>query len=501
MNDLQRLLQSFEQHNAINWAIRSSTEQLHYADLQAKTTRFRKIWQELPQSSEHRLALLLPKSSAYVAALMAAMLEQLVYIPVDYAAPPARSAYILENASCNLILTTVERSTELQAKQSNIRLLQEVEGLQLLQITTSTPPLASPDDLAFILYTSGSTGRPKGVYTTATNAASFVKWAGHTFSVSSEDVIASVAPFHFDLSVFDLFAGLSAGATLVLFAEQEAKNPRLLAQMLAQEQVSTLYATPTLLQLLLHYGKLERYDFSRLRQVLFAGEVFPIPALRSLKAIWPHTEFYNLYGPTETNVVSWYPVPAVIPEDQTDPFPIGRLCPYAEARIIQEGHLQTLRPGMAGELSIAGQSLSPGYVDLPEVQAARFHEQDGKLWYTTGDVVRVDEEGQLVYQGRTDRMIKRRGFRIELAEIEQNIQSHPDLRVVGSVSIQQEQPCLLVFYEAAAAVSEVKLKQYLAERLPLYMMPDRFVWLEQLPLTASQKINYPRLEEIALNYV
>jgi non-ribosomal peptide synthetase component F len=190
-------------------------------------------------------------------------------------------------------------------------------------------PLALPrcrDDLAYILYTSGSTGQPKGVMLSHANAFTFLDWCQKTFDLRAGDRFASHAPFHFDLSVFDLFASCRAAATLVLIGEARGKDPAALGVFLAERWISVWYSAPSILAMLARHGKLERTHAAAPRLVLFAGEVFPVAPLLLLRELWPDALLWNLYGPTETNVCTAYPLPAQIGAGRATPFPIGTVC-------------------------------------------------------------------------------------------------------------------------------------------------------------------------------
>ena len=200
-------------------------------------------------------------------------------------------------------------------------------------------PACCGDDLAYVLYTSGSTGKPKGVMLSHANAFTFLDWCDETLGPRPDDRFSSHAPFHFDLSVFDLFVSCRHAATLVLIGESLGKDPARLGAFLAERRISVWYSAPSILALMTEYGGLDRAGAVAPRVVLFAGEVFPIAPLRRLRALWPASEFWNLYGPTETNVCTAYRVPDTIPDDRTTPFPIGTACPPLLGRVVDEqGH-------------------------------------------------------------------------------------------------------------------------------------------------------------------
>jgi amino acid adenylation domain-containing protein len=376
------------------------------------------------------------------------------------------------------------------------------EEEELFIILRKTHNAIVDPNLAYVLYTSGSTGYPKGVMLSHENALCFVHWAADTFAVSTGDVVASIAPFHFDLSVYDLFVSIRQGAKLLLLRQDQCRSPMLVSKLLAENQVNCLYATPSLLQLLLRYGRLARYDFSSLKTVLFAGEVFPIEPLRKLQAIWTEPSFFNLYGPTETNVVHWHPIPRPIAEEQQQPFPIGTICPFAEARIKQQDDVLVPAPGLTGELLISGDSVTAGYLGLEQRNQDAFVEANNQRWYKTGDLVSLDETATIyTYKGRADRMVKRHGYRIELAEVEQALEHYPGITSVVAISINKEgKNLIIVFFQPDPGVEAPSLldwKQFSTDHLPSYMVPDRFIICDSWPYTQSQKIDLQALTKRA----
>jgi len=215
------------------------------------------------------------------------------------------------------------------------------------------PPAATvasrPSDLAYILYTSGSTGKPKGVMLSHDNAVSFVDWCSEVFEPTPSDRFSSHAPLHFDLSILDVHVCLKHGATLVLISDDLGKDALRLAQLIAGERITIWYSAPSILALLAQFGQLKRHDHRSLRHVLFAGEVFAVKHLRSLCEQWPGPRYFNLYGPTETNVCTYHEVVPPVPEDRTKPYPIGRVCSHLRSRVLDE-HGADVPRGSEGEL-------------------------------------------------------------------------------------------------------------------------------------------------------
>lgn len=459
-----------------------------------------------------RVGLCAPKSIGSVASILGTLKAGAVYVPVDASAPPERNASIFDDCSVRMIIVARESVTALtkalgtpdrQPLAQFGELIPYDSDLVLIEgrrETGASRPAPSYKEVAYILYTSGSTGKPKGVIHTHDSALSFVDWCSATLEPVEEDRFSSHAPFHFDLSILDLYVPLKHGATVVLFGEEFGKMPPRLAAGIAERRVTVWYSTPSVLRLLVEYGRLERYDWSNLRLVLFAGEAFPIKYLRALKAAWPKPRYFNLYGPTETNVCTYFEVPREIQAGQEGPFPIGLTCENDRTKVVDEegGEVQ---PGGEGELLVAGGSVMAGYWNLPDKTEGAFAvDGEGIRWYKTGDLVRQEPDSGYAFLGRRDRMVKRRGYRVELGEIEAALYRHPCVLEAAAIALPDEDGGVsikaLLSCSGNAVPSLVELKAYCSRNLPLYMVPDRFSILASLPKTSTDKIDYQLLRTL-----
>lgn len=486
---------------------------IEYAALGDLTDRLRDRLVQLCVVPGDRVGVYLHKSIDAVAAIFGILKTGAAYVPVDPSAPAARNAYILHNCSVRVAITEKRFESALREQLAaegaspELIVLDEAGGgtglATVLRAAAAAPRVATvhtgPDALAYILYTSGSTGKPKGVTLTQRNATSFVDWCSETFAPVPEDVFSSHAPFHFDLSILDIYTPLKHGATLVIVPEDIGKEPQRLASLIHESRITVWYSTPSILSLLVQYGRLDTYDLSHLRAVLFAGEVFPIVHLKALHALLPKPRYFNLYGPTETNVCTFYELPDAIPAERADPFPIGGVCSHLEARVVDETGKDVAR-GERGELCIRGASVTPGYWNLPEQTAAAYLDSAAaplERWYRTGDIVTEAPDGNYTYAGRRDRMVKKRGYRVELGEIESCLYRHPDIREAAVVALPDEELGMKVrahlVTRDGGRLSLIKLKAFCAQHLPMYMIPDVFSFHEGLPKTSTEKTDYQRL--------
>ena len=490
---------------------------LTYGELESLSNRFARSLAAHGVKSGDRVALWLPRSIEGVIALYGIMKAGAAYVPVDPGAPPARLAYIARDCAVSGLVTVTERLASLEptfATGAPMRALWLADGAAPAAGTprvaglpcVSWPEIAAGSDappairtvegdLAYILYTSGSTGEPKGVMLSHRNALAFVEWAGDVFQVTHEDRLANHAPFHFDLSTFDLFAGARAGAAVYPLSPRIASFPAAVARQWVADRLTVWYATPSTLVLMLTRGGLANLDLEALRVLLFAGEVFPIKYLRDVMRLAPRARFANLYGPTETNVCTWYEV-ASAPEDDR-PLPIGKPCPYDEALVLDEG-LKPVPAGATGELWIRGATVMHGYWGRPERTALSLQPVaigDGltDLAYRTGDLVRMRDDGNLEFLGRRDHQVKTRGYRVELGEIETVLHRHPAVDEAVVLAIPDDEVThrlrAVVVTKGGSALDEAALRQHCAESLPRYMVPEAIEFRRELPRTSSGKVD------------
>jgi amino acid adenylation domain-containing protein len=486
---------------------------IRYGEVARLSDRVRDRLHGLGVEPGNRVGICMRKSGDAIASIFGIMKAGAAYVPTDPTAPASRNAYIFHNCAVKVLIVETRLAEALRLEFSQVGFAPEmivIEGTgagvpltkALDQLDAVSPPpsvpsaVPDPSQLAYILYTSGSTGRPKGVMLSHGNAASFIDWCSNVFRPNERDRFSSHAPFHFDLSILDIYVSLKHGATLVLVEEQLGKEPARLAPWIAEKKITVWYSAPSILSLLAQFGKLDQHGYSSLRLVLFAGEVFPIKYLKQLKTLWRHPRYLNLYGPTETNVCTFYEVPHLIPESQTEPVPIGKACPYCEPLVIDESGSE-VAVGAEGELCIAGPSVMEGYWNLPANTANAFLRGHDTRWYRTGDIVVELPDGNYKFLGRRDRMIKKRGYRIELGEIEVALYRHPAIKEAAVLAFPDADGMPIKAFTSTrdgSKLSIIELKKFCSENLPLYMVPDLFCSLESLPKTSTDKIDYQQLK-------
>jgi len=457
---------------------------------------FRELFEREKIRSGDRVVIYSGKNAEAISAMAACGECGGTYVPVSAANPAPRALHIIEETNAGILLCDEGSAKHLIVAGFRMDLIETIGDLSAYRCNKQSDFENSKSEIAFILYTSGSTGHPKGVAISHTAAIIFIEWAYTTFEISATDTLSSIAPFNFDLSVFDIYVTLRAGAQLLLFTEEETKNPLLVAQQLSVHKVSTIYATPTFYITLATYGRLNKYNYSSLRQVLFAGEVFNHEHFRNLLTYWAGKRYFNLYGPTETNVVTYYEVNPTNADEKV--FPIGKCCSYASIKLLDESGQIISESETQGELAIGGTSLFVNYWnDSEKTSLALWNDSEGKQYYKSGDIGYKRTDGNYVYVSRKDRMIKKNGFRVEPSEIENVVAGFPGVALAAILFDQANQRIICYIENTQQAdIEYITLHKYCSDHLPQYMIPDKFVTLESLPKTVSGKVDLQALKAL-----
>ncbi|MGO1050286.1 amino acid adenylation domain-containing protein [Crossiella sp. CA198] len=480
---LEQLLRGQAHRTPDALAISAPDGQLTYRELDDLADRLAGALADLGVRGGDLVLLWLDKSAFAVAAMQAVLRLGAAYVPVDSHSPARRVADLIADCASAAVITTRERLAELAELNPELTSMPALSPGEFPARPGPDQSVGSPGELAYVLYTSGSTGKPKGVCVTHRAALAFVDWAVGLLAVHGGDRLANHAPFQFDLSVFDLYAAFHTGASVHLIP---AGTPaRGLVRFIREHQITVWYSVPSALTLMMEHGRLLEIDDLPLRAVLFAGEVFPLPDLKALRARWPELALYNFYGPTETNVCTYHPVGS-LPTEHTTPIPIGTAaCDNQVWAIRPDG--SRAGPGEVGELVVDGPTVMAGYLG----------EAVGRQGpYATGDLVRPRADGAFDYLGRRDHQVKVRGHRVELGEIEAVLAAHPDLAeavVLVTGSGHRARLCACVRARAGRTPSAIEVKRFLAERLPRHLVIDTLRQFEQLPRTATGKVDRQQL--------
>lgn len=501
-------------------AICYSGQCLTNAELSRLSSNLASILIDQGLSRGDRVGIYMDKGLESAIAIYGIMKAGGAYVPLDPFAPIHRTCYVVKNCSIRHLISKPAKTEALRQLLADGCPLEHVIGVEhqdelpahcigweeVRQAAGTLPELRlTEQDLAYILYTSGSTGVPKGILHTHRSGLSFAEWGADTYGLTHKDRLSNHAPLHFDLSTFDFFAAAVAGATTVIIPNTYTKFPANIAKLIEQERITVWYSVPYALIELMRFGNIPSRDFSALRWILFAGEVFPTKHLRQLMQLLPWVHFSNLYGPTETNVCTYYHV-TKLPENPDETIPIGKPCQNVEDLVVDLDD-QLVLPGEVGELLIRGGVVMKGYWGQPERNPGAFYRrpasgQSEDLFYRTGDLVRMDPEGNYRYIGRKDRQIKIRGYRVELDGVEVALLTHPGVEEAAVYLVQEEEGCNLI--EAAVipkqdkTITESDLMKHISEWLPIYSRPVRIHILPDFPRTSTGKINRRELQEQAV---
>ena len=461
---------------------------LTYAELDDRANRLAVALQEKGVSPGDRVGLQLRKGGSAVTAMLAVLKAGAAYVPLDPTVPEARRSYIRENSGISVVLSSQGEAGP-GLMEVGDQAFDTDPGRLVRHPTVET-------DLAYILYTSGSTGTPKGVAISHLNSLTFVRWAGAELAVTPEDRLANHAPLNFDLSVLDIYCALQAGACVCPVPEAIRAFPVRIAEWIETERITIWYSVPSALTLLVERGRLDHVDLSRLRLVLFAGEVYPIRSLQSLAAAVPHPRYYNLYGPTETNVCTFHEVDLERLQERTEPLPIGRACQNMKVFAVDEAGREA-PAGVEGELLVGGSGVAVGYWDLPDQTAARFVQNPLQnsyrdIVYRTGDIVIPEADGEYRFLGRRDDQVKVHGYRIELGELESALQLMPEIKEGAAIAVPGVAGARLevvVAMREGAALTAADIRGHCGRLLPPYMVPESVVFVSALPRNSNGKVD------------
>ncbi len=438
------------------------------------------------------------------------------YVPLDPLAPVSRTSFVLNDCNISHLITTQKQIKKIHKISTESTPLKSVVGLSESAVLSTisweelykTPAKIHSsvnileDDLAYIIYTSGSTGTPKGIMHTHYSGLSFAKLTIELYNFNDNDRIGNNAPLHFDPSTLGYFSAPMAGATTIIVPDAYIKLPASLSQLMEKEKLTVWFSVPLTLIHLLLKGTLEQRDLSTLRWTLFSGEVFITKYLKQLMNKWPQSMFSNIYGPTEVNQCTYYNLEKSPVSDE--PIPIGYVWGNTEYKIIDKNDRE-VDQGEQGLLIIRSATMMKGYWNNNELtQKSLFKEEVvpgvEHVFYRTGDVVRKNEKGQLLFLGRKDRQVKVRGYRIELDEVENVLLKHNLVEEAAVVVISNKEgekelvATVLPVNNASFEISE--LLKFCKTKLPKYAVPNAILIMEDLPRTSSGKISRNKIKEI-----
>lgn len=450
-----------------------------YRTLDARANQLARHLQRLGLGRGARVIVQAERSVEQILALLAVLKAGAAFVPLDPSYPASRRAQI--KADCRAELTLLGPGQTATGPTLDL-----TDGTVWADLPpTPLPENAGPDDAAYLLYTSGSTGTPKGALLPHRGLANLMAWSNRAFPLTANDRLLQKTPSGFDAAIWEFFWPLTAGASLVLAAPDAHFDPAALVETVQRQNITLIQFVPTLLQAFLETPTAE--GCTSLRHIFCGGGILTPALLAQCRAVLPQATVHNVYGPTETSVdcIAW-----TAPTDGTldDPIPIGRPIDGMYIRLLN-GDGQPVPLGVTGEIHIAGPGVGLGYFGRPDLTATHFYADPnapGALVYRSGDLGRFRTDGQIEFLGRRDHQVKLRGFRIELGDIEANAAGHPAVETAIAL-VASGETRLSLFYTGSA--NPDGLREYLLDRLPVYMVPDRLIPLAQIPLMPNGKID------------
>ncbi|WP_306598488.1 amino acid adenylation domain-containing protein [Geothrix sp. 21YS21S-2] len=453
-------------------------------------------------SLNEAIAVLLPKGTATIVADLGILCSGNCYTNLDVKSPAQRIRNVVENVGPALLITSrdlAEAAAGLGVAPDRLLFVEDFPGaaydaeaiLCRLEKVIDTDP-------ACIINTSGSTGTPKSVVLNHRSIIDFMDWLFGRFGFGPEERIGSLSPFHFDIYTLELWYTLAKGSTFVIIPEQHGIFPTRLVEFLASERISFLFWVPTVMVNISNQDTFAAAKPKALRNVLFAGEVFPTRHFNYWRRHFPEALFVNLYGPIEITVdCTYYAVDREFADE--DPLPIGFPCRNTDILILDEDG-RPAPPGTQGELCVRGTSLAMGYWNDPEKTRKAFVQNPlntryPELIYRTGDLVHLNAAGEILFDGRKDFQVKHLGYRIELGEIEHVLVNSVEDIANACVLYDRDRKEIVLVFESARQVTPAEIRKRLQQVLPKYMLPTVFHQVEAMVRNPNGKIDRKRLQE------
>ncbi|MCW8999088.1 MAG: amino acid adenylation domain-containing protein, partial [Kangiellaceae bacterium] len=487
-------------------AICCEDQSVTYLEAEAFSNAFARELQKAGVKRGSFVPFFMKKSVSSGLSILSILKADSAYVPIDINSPRQRFESILETTQAEVVI--VNNHSEVLLKE----LIPEQVRPKTINIEAFTPQDTAPleyrnlsIDIAYVLFTSGSTGVPKGVMIPHKAIIDYIDWCVETYHITSDDVVANHAPLYFDNSTFDIYTAFKSGATLHLVHDElNAVIPRLVS-WIKEREISVFFCVPSVLTMLLKSRRLKPDSMDKVKHLICAGEVLPRDVLDAWMEMYPHIQFTNMYGPTEITVDCSYHIMQARPSEDCLSIPIGKSRNNMELFIRTEDGSLTQEVGAIGELLVRGTSVAYGYLgDEEKTQKAFIQNPSHNIFhdplYCTGDLVKLDENGDFLFLGRADDQIKYLGYRIELGEIESSLNAvagvsegvvvfndcdDESLREIGA----------LVSFASELSLSE--LNQELNNRLPGYMVPTKVKILDgEYPRTPNGKYDRKKIKQI-----
>jgi amino acid adenylation domain-containing protein len=502
---IHQLIETQVEYTPDSIAVTFDNQQISYQELNHRANQLAHYLRSLGMKPETLVGICLERSLDMVIAILAVLKAGAAYVPLDPSYPPERLSFMLHDAQVPVLLTQQRLIPTLPEHLAQLICLDSIWDAIAQQPHTDLECDVSTSNLAYVIYTSGSTGQPKGAMNTHQGLTNRLYWMQQRYQLTSDDRVLQKTPFSFDVSVWEFLWPVMVGARLVVARPEGHQDSHYLTQLIVEQGITTLHFVPSMLQVFLEEPAVK--DCCSLTRVICSGEALPLK-LQQRYFERLQAPLYNLYGPTEAaiDVTAWDCFTAwdYQPKGDRPTVPIGY--PIANTQIyLLDAFGQPVPIGVPGELHIGGVQVARGYWQRPDLTAERFipnpfGQNRGDRLYKTGDLARYLPDGSIEFLGRLDHQVKLRGLRVELGEIEAAFHQHPAIREVVVTVHEQEEHQSLVAYVVPVRSAEPNsfqppLRAFLQTKLPAYIVPSVFIFLDALPLTPNGKVNRQALPQ------
>ncbi len=482
-----------------NIAVKINDQTITYSDLNKRANQLAYYLTNSGIRRNDVVALRLNKSIEMIIGILGIIKSGGCYLPIDLSYPQERVDFMLKDSNAKLLLTNKQHVSDLDVSL-NILLLDLANSVIYSGNSENPTAINEPSDLIYIIYTSGSTGIPKGVMLMHKNIVRLIKNDHFLFNFNETDVWTMFHSVAFDFSVWEMYACLLYGGKLILVPESVAKDPNQFLDLLRDEKVTVLNQTPTYFYNLLDMEMLKGDSNLMVRYIIYGGEALKPNLIKSWKSKYPNTKLINMYGITETTVHVTFK--ELDENDLNLPYSnIGKPIPTLKVYVMDK-NLNLMPPGIEGEMCVSGLGLCKGYLNRPELNETKFVKNPynpNEMLYRSADSAIWGKNGELYYIGRIDNQVKIRGFRVELGEIEAKMLKHPAILKCVILPKKDNKDCHLIAYVVVSKpVSSIVLKNYISKLVPTYMVPNYFIFLDDIPLTSNGKTDRKKLLSMKL---